>query len=291
MARFPVPSSLAMALTLALVAGCGGDRSSQVEAPTEEASVPTADAATVDSSPDSPAATPAAAPPLTPGYYCYAATTSTVEAGLRLTVAESGEVLGDAGGVIADDDNAYYTSYRQFLQGTLDGEQLTLQITSWIEEDEQQTMAIWEANRDRVTDGNLVFTPIGCDSLDTSVFGDGDVAGAPDITGADLLEAANNINTRTVQFDPGTSGTVLSNSVVRGDRDVYRLRAQAGQVMALSITAMENNAAFDVISPTGEVLYLEGTFGQVYLPVAGEYQVVVGGTRGNATYELALSIR
>ena len=61
--------------------------------------------------------------------------------------------------------------------------------------------------------------------------------------------------------------------------------------MDVSITALENNAVFDVISPSGYILSLEAVSETVFLPHTGDYQVIVGGTRGNATYELTIGIQ
>ncbi len=93
-----------------------------------------------------------------------------------------------------------------------------------------------------------------------------------------------------VRFDPGTSGTTISGGVVRGDRNVYFLGAGAGQTMSLAITSLEDNAVFDVYPPSGPPIQLEATDADIVLPESGEYKIVVGGTRGNATFELTVSI-
>lgn len=102
--------------------------------------------------------------------------------------------------------------------------------------------------------------------------------------------------TKRVKFAKGKSSVTLSNAVVRGDRDIYILGAKAGQQMTVRVTAVENNAAFQIEGPHGE--YLEGagemddaTNVTVRLPQTGDYRIVVGGTRGNATYKLTVAIR
>ena len=102
--------------------------------------------------------------------------------------------------------------------------------------------------------------------------------------------------TKRVRFAKGRSSVTLSNSVIRGDRDTYILAAKAGQRMAVRVTALEKNAAFQIERPNGE--YLEGagemddaTRVTVRLPESGDYRIVVGGTRGNASYKLTISIR
>lgn len=102
--------------------------------------------------------------------------------------------------------------------------------------------------------------------------------------------------TKRIRFARGKSSVTLSNSVVRGDRDTYILSAKAGQRMTVSVTALENNAAFQIEGPGGE--FVEGagelddaTRVAVTLPKTGDYRIIVGGTRGNASYKLTISIR
>jgi len=108
-----------------------------------------------------------------------------------------------------------------------------------------------------------------------------------------------------IRFSPGSSSTVVSESVVRGERDFYYLTAKAGQKMEVEINALEKNAVFQIYKPgyrigaeeiEGETLPGAGetddaTQWKGELPVTGKYLFVVGGTRGNATYELKVSVR
>lgn len=102
--------------------------------------------------------------------------------------------------------------------------------------------------------------------------------------------------TKRVKFAKGKSSVTLSNAVIRGDLDTYILGAKTGQQMTVRVTALEDNAAFQIEGPNGE--YLEGagemddaTNVTVRLPRTGDYRIIVGGTRGNATYKLTVSIR
>lgn len=95
---------------------------------------------------------------------------------------------------------------------------------------------------------------------------------------------------RVVAFDPGASAAVMSDAVVLGERHTYTIAAGQGQTMELLITSLEDNAVFDLIDPDGNVLEQEQTNTTTQLPADGVYQVVVGGTRGNATYELTVVI-
>jgi hypothetical protein len=102
--------------------------------------------------------------------------------------------------------------------------------------------------------------------------------------------------TRRIQFAPGKDYAIVRDAVVRGTRDTYLLGAQKGQVMKVQIESVEDNAVFDVVTPstsTGQrrILKQEAVFWSGKLPQTGDYQIVVGSIRGNATYKLTVTIR
>lgn len=98
--------------------------------------------------------------------------------------------------------------------------------------------------------------------------------------------------TRRVKFPRGRNSVLLKGAAVRGTQDRYILRAGRGQTISLRITSTENNAVFDLMPPgAGQPLASEQTEWTGELPRAGDYTIVVGGTRGNATYSLQVSIR
>ena len=106
-----------------------------------------------------------------------------------------------------------------------------------------------------------------------------------------LLIAQQSPRPRRIQFARGTSSATIENAVVRGTRDTYLLNARAGQKMTVTITSLENNAVFDIIAPNRRIIKQEATSGSFTLPKTGDYRVIVGGTRGNATYKLQVSIK
>ncbi len=102
---------------------------------------------------------------------------------------------------------------------------------------------------------------------------------------------------KKVRFVKGTSSVTLRNSVTRGDRDRYYVGAKAGQTMSVKVTSTEKNAVFQIYFH-GEEESLPGagdgddaTNWSGQLPIDNEYVIVVGGTRGNATYALTISIK
>jgi hypothetical protein len=105
------------------------------------------------------------------------------------------------------------------------------------------------------------------------------------------VTAAQQGMTKRVRFPKGRNSVVLRGAAVRGTQDRYILRAGSGQTMTLRITSTEDNAVFDVMAPGGQSLASEVTDWTGDLPSAGDYTIVVGGTRGNATYRLSVTIR
>ena len=100
-----------------------------------------------------------------------------------------------------------------------------------------------------------------------------------------------------VRFARGTSSATIRGAVIRGDLDRYYLSAKKGQTMSVKITSREDNAVFQIYF-AGEQESLPGageeddaTSWSGELPADNEYVIVVGGTRGNASYTLKISIK
>lgn len=95
---------------------------------------------------------------------------------------------------------------------------------------------------------------------------------------------------KRIQFPKGESSAKVSGAVIRGESDVYTLNAKADQTMNLSISSTEANAVFKLVDPNGNTLAEDVTSWSDTLPLTGDYQVFVAGTRGNAEYTLQVSI-
>ncbi|HEY0005375.1 MAG TPA: hypothetical protein VGB17_11250 [Pyrinomonadaceae bacterium] len=101
---------------------------------------------------------------------------------------------------------------------------------------------------------------------------------------------------RRVRFPRGRTTAILRGTVVRGTTDNYLLGARAGQTMTVHITAKARNAVFQIYAPNGDALEGAGEMSDAKdwsgeLPQSGDYTIVVGGTRGNASYTLEVTIR
>jgi hypothetical protein len=191
--------------------------------------------------------------------YCFSVANDDLNSTARIYI-QGNQVTGRVEATIHDEQESYYTSYTQTLRGTRKGNQLNLNITTKIELDTQKTQEIWTLTADSLNTGREVYQRQPC-----------------------LLSQ--------IRFAPGTNSATVNQSVVRGSRNIYLLRANRGQRMALKITSLENNAVFDVIAPNGEILTTEATQSSLKLPATGNYEIIVGGTRGNATYKLNVKIQ
>ncbi len=97
--------------------------------------------------------------------------------------------------------------------------------------------------------------------------------------------------TTVVKFRKGGTSAAYKNAVIRGERNKYILGASAGQMMSVSISSLENNAVFDIQSPRGKIIVREVRDWSGQLSEKGKYRIIVGGTRGNATYTVRFAVQ
>lgn len=100
-----------------------------------------------------------------------------------------------------------------------------------------------------------------------------------------------------IQFKPGEYSTMIEGSVLRGDQDKYTLTAQAGQMMTVLIKSIEDNAVFQIYWDDEDY---EATLtgadeatqwaGELPGEAVEHFNIIVAGTRGNATYTLEVAI-
>jgi hypothetical protein len=103
---------------------------------------------------------------------------------------------------------------------------------------------------------------------------------------------------RSIRFEQGAKSGVLEDVIVRGESRTYEFSARRGQQGRIVISAAEDNAVFQLLSPAGPVpnapdIMIAGPEARAWsgpLPRTGTYRIVVSGTRGNATYQLRLTV-
>ena len=116
-----------------------------------------------------------------------------------------------------------------------------------------------------------------------------------------LFAAASSVNSQVIndmpiKFKKGENSATISGSVIRGEENSYVLTAKKNQKMVVTISSTEDNAVFRIKDRSSRY-YLDGA-GEIddakqwegTLPSKGDYEIIVGGTRGNAEYTLKVFI-
>ena len=98
------------------------------------------------------------------------------------------------------------------------------------------------------------------------------------------------VTAERIVFRPGEFSAFLSGAAELGEGATYVLGAAEGQSLILTLSSVEDNAVYDLFSPSGAPLATEQTEGAIAVREGGDHQIVVGGTGGNATYDLEVSI-
>lgn len=110
-------------------------------------------------------------------------------------------------------------------------------------------------------------------------------------TSADIIAQA--LPAQRIRFRQGATSATIKDAIVRGEPPkTYVLGAGKGQKMTVRIASLEKNAVFRLIAPNGTIIVNEAKGEKVLnnLPLAGNYTIEVGTERGNASYELYVSI-
>lgn len=101
---------------------------------------------------------------------------------------------------------------------------------------------------------------------------------------------------KRVKFEKGSSSIIYVGAVVRDDFDTYIIRANKYEDLNVSITSVQNNAAFTIIDDKTEE-YLKGAGEEdkavdftIELPRSGDYKILVKPTTGNASYKINISV-
>jgi hypothetical protein len=114
---------------------------------------------------------------------------------------------------------------------------------------------------------------------------------------------------KPIYFATGSTSGTVGGRVVRGDRVLYSVKANAGQTLTVTLTTPDDNAVFQLYEPGttvgrdsegllefhGQALHgaadgEDATRWSGRLARSGTYLVVVGSTRGNARYSMDVKI-
>jgi hypothetical protein len=256
------------------------------------------------SNPPKPSSQAKASPsPLKPGSYCYKVDRPDLQGTAKLILTTGDKLSGDLQARISNKANGYYSSYVQQVNGSLKGNLATLDIATTIEGDKQKTQESWTMESDRLATRREIYLAAPCAEHDKNLAARRDAVAKP--PEAKTPEAkppeakppeaktpeAKTPATERLSFAEGSTSANVKGGLVRGDRKIYLLTANQGQKMTLNVTSPEKNAVYDLVSPDGKVLQQETSQGSVTLPKSGDYQVILSGTRGNASYNLTVEIQ
>ncbi|MGI9034859.1 MAG: hypothetical protein ACR2GD_02355 [Pyrinomonadaceae bacterium] len=100
-----------------------------------------------------------------------------------------------------------------------------------------------------------------------------------------------------IKFARGENSASVEGSVARGGRDIYIIGGREGQKMSVKISSDENNAVFQIrdaaskkfVSGAGEGD--DATEWSNAIPATGDYEIIIGGARGGASYKLSVTIK
>lgn len=101
-----------------------------------------------------------------------------------------------------------------------------------------------------------------------------------------------------IQLKPGSSSTVISDSIKNDQQAEYVLAAKKGQRLIMKLTSVpRRSAVFDLTAPDHADLGLEYDANYDFsgvLPVTGDYLIIVvrpTSSPGKASYKLSISVR
>lgn len=142
----------------------------------------------------------------------------------------------------------------------------------------------------------LVFTPIHPSFAPATAQPLVSTAVSAQSTRSQPTQLAQQSRVRRIRFASGAVSATVEDAVVRGTRDTYLVGASKGQTMTVKIASLENNAVFELKAPPNKAgqrrtLKPEAISWTGTLPQTGDYQIIVGGTRGNASYKLQVTIK
>jgi hypothetical protein len=112
-----------------------------------------------------------------------------------------------------------------------------------------------------------------------------------------LLPHTANASEFDLTFERGKSYGIVSNSVIRGERDNVYFGARSGQIVSIAVSSLEDNAVVELYFKRGGAWMLAEAppdsrvlYGNLPDSDGGQYRITVAGTRGNASYDLFVGI-
>jgi hypothetical protein len=152
---------LSLTTTLAL-SSCSQERSQPDRSPEPQASI---EAVTASSPKPAPTDSGKNEKGLTPGKYCFAVENDNLSATAEIDLMADHYVDGEVKATVHNEDLGYYTAYEQSLSGKLKGDELSLDITTNIELDTQNSKEVWTISPESLNTGRQIFDRIECEQI------------------------------------------------------------------------------------------------------------------------------
>jgi hypothetical protein len=220
---------------------------------------------------------------LSPGQYCYGIDSETLTGVVRLTMLENHRVTGDSSFTIHNEEMGYYSAYMQDLAGGLDGNQLSLDITTWIEYDVQESEAVWTITPDTLTTEDEELSAIDCEVAQERFTG-------PDGLDADqLLAGLDEADAIALEFPMGEQTLTYQGNLSENERQLFELYSEGGQTLDIAVTSPAGPVTFDLIALSGLVLARSEQTASVLLPHTGSQYLIVNSETTAASYELQIT--
>jgi hypothetical protein len=221
---------------------------------------------------------------LAPGRYCYGINSETLTGVVRLTLQENQRVTGDSSFTIHNEEVGYFSSYMQELEGLLDQNQASLDITTWIEYDVQNSEAVWTLTPTTLTTDTNELTAMDCSAARERF------VGADGLDASELLAGVDEADTESLEFPLGESTLTHQGELAAGEKAAFELYREGGQSLEVTVDAFDDAVTFDLIAPSGLILARSEQSASVLLPHTGWQTIVVSsGDKDAITYELRIA--
>lgn len=93
--------------------------------------------------------------------------------------------------------------------------------------------------------------------------------------------------------EPGGFPETREGAIVLGTQDAYVVdytNCCTDDTLYANVSSVEENAVFTIYGPGGQVQVAEATSANLFLEQGGEFWIVVGSIRGNATYTIDIGL-
>jgi hypothetical protein len=241
-----------------------------------------------DGSYPGPGADPVSAEPgdgaLSPGQYCYGIDSETLTGAVRLTIQANQGVMGDSSFIIHNQEASYFSAYLQDLEGLLDQNQASLEVTTWIEYDLQNSEEIWTVTPTTLTTETDQLGAIDC-AIAQERF-----AGPDGLDASQLLAGLDDDDLIALEFPLGEPAVTHQGELAAGEKARFEFYSEGGQLLEITVNSPDGTVTFDMIAPSGYILARSQKSVSTVLPHTGWQTLLVNSNgSGPTAYEFTIA--